>query len=344
MSTADFLTARQRYLDYLHTNEGKSVRTVEVYALALDRLFEYMGGRSPLEATHDDLVLFTGRWLYDKGVGPRGRRPYVAAVRTFFAWCAAGGGYLTKSPAAGVVYPKAPPKYPLKLTLENAEKLLHCPDLSTFIGLRDSAMLHILLGVGVRVSALVGMNEGDLVADRIGGKPRLLVKVREKGGREELKLLPQEADLVLRMYLDSPDLKRINRTILSGPANGDRVLFVSTNNHKVPPDVYVGEKRRISRWAVRNMIHAYGSAVGIPENQLHPHAARHLYGTELVESDVHLSRVQNAMGHRDPKSTAIYVHLAQAKNALELDRANPLAKMTTPISQILARLQRPGQK
>ena len=340
MSATDFQKAVAAFLDEMQFSRGKSPRTCEIYDLALKRLAEYsagLGKETPLDLTGDDLILFSGRWLYDKGVAVNGRRPYIGALRSFFKWCAKTG--VAKNIATGLEYPKLASKLPIRMTLTNAEKILHKPDLSQFSGLRDSAMLHIMMGCGIRVSALIGINEGDFIADSISNEPRLLVKVREKGGREQIKLLPREADLAVRMYLESPELAAIDRVIRDGVEKGDKVVFVSVANRNLLPDEYVGELRRLSRHSVSQMMEKYGRRAGVPADQLHPHALRHLFGTEMLESDVDLARAQQLMGHIDPKSTLIYVHLSAVKNAKELDRANPLAKMNTPISQFLAKMK-----
>ena len=118
---------------------------------------------------------------------------------------------------------------------------------------------------------------------------------------------------------------------------GDQVLFVSTRNRTVPPHEYHGERRRLRRQAVVAMVKRHGK--GIPEEQLHPHALRHLYGTELREDDVDLITRQRLMGHADPKTTAIYDHLAMRKVTRDVDRANPLAKIRTPASDLLKQLK-----
>jgi len=343
MAETSFQAAVDRFLEHFEHGKNRSKRTVEAYRLALTRLAEYMGDTDPLTCNHDDLVMFAGKWLFDRHVSANARRPYVAALRTFFKWASGPARLISRNPAGSLDYPKKSKTIPLQLTLENAEKILHKPDLDSFKGLRDSAIMHVLIGCGVRVTALAGINEGDFVNDRIAGEPRVLVRIRTKGDQEEIKILPQQADLVVRMYLAHPQMQAIDRTIKSGRFKGDKVVFIQTGSSKLPADQFNGESRRMSRQAVLKMIKGYGRKADIPENQLHPHAMRHLFGTELVESDVHMKRVQDAMGHSDPKSTAIYLHLAQAKMAKEIDRANPLAKISTPISQFLDRLNKPGK-
>jgi site-specific recombinase XerC len=97
----------------------------------------------------------------------------------------------------------------------------------------------------------------------------------------------------------------------------------------------------MNRRAVTKLFAKYGKELDIPKEQMHPHALRHLFGAELAESDVDLLVRQMLMGHEDPKSTKIYTNLAVRKLARESDRANPLAKIKTPVSDLLKRLQQP---
>lgn len=325
----------ESFLEFKRLNAGRSDRTVQVYRLALLRLVQYFGDRDPLQATHDDLILFTGIWLHKQGLkDPVSRRTHIAAIRQFYAW-ARDNRQTAGNPAAGVPYPQSGRKIPRVMTLSNAEKLMWAPDFATFEGVRDGAMIGILIGCGLRASGLVNLNEGHLIQDEIDGQVRMMLKVREKGGKERKLPIPPEADLMLRLYLEHPDLQEIDRTL----PNGDRVLFVSVNNRTIPAHEYLGEKRRLNRRAVNNMILRYGQRAGIPDAQMHPHAIRHLYGTELIEGDVNLLNAQLLLGHADPKSTGIYTHTAMRKLTREVDRANPMAKMRTPVSDLLKQLK-----
>lgn len=319
-------------------NHGRTSSTGHKYRRALMRLAEFLGadrpGRSLLEASADELTAFTGPWLHKHGVIARSRRPYVAAVREFYRW-ARHTALVADNAAAGVTYPKTGHALPDVITMPNAEKLMWAPDFQTFKGLRDGTMLALLIGCGIRVSGLINLNERDVVEHLVDGKRRLALTVTEKGGRARQVPIPPEADLQLRAYLEHPELKTIDRAL----QDGDRVLFVTTGNKRLPPHRYTGERRRFTRRAVNYMILAYGRELGIPDAQLHPHAMRHLFGTELAEDDVDPRVSQDLMGHADIKSTAIYTHLAKRKLFKELDRAGPLAKMRTPTTDILKRLK-----
>ncbi|MFA6971657.1 MAG: tyrosine-type recombinase/integrase [Gallionella sp.] len=326
------------FLEFKQHNAGRSERTVAVYRLALVRLAEFFVGRNALLATHDDLVIFSGIWLHKRGLtDPVSRRTHVAAVREFYRWML-DNHHVPGNAAAGLPYPKVGRKIPRVMTLKNAEKLMWAPDFNTFEGVRDGAMIALLIGCGLRASGLVNLNDNCVIEDEVDGKVRLMLTVLEKGDKDRRLPIPPEADILLRLYMAHEDLKHINRLL----PNGNQVLFVSMMNRTCSVDEYHGERRRLNRRAVLQMVAKYGKRVGIPDDQLHPHAMRHLYGTELIESNVNIINAQKLLGHSDPKSTEIYVHTASRQLTREVDRANPLGKMNTPVSALLKQLNQKG--
>lgn len=330
------------FLDYLGMTRGRSPRTLEIYALALRRLKEFLGEKPLLEADGMELEAFCGLWLHRRGVVAVSRKPYVAAVRGFYAWAAARGVLPDErvSPAKDLDPPKSGRKLPRTMSLASAERLMWAPDLGSFVGIRDASILALLMGCGLRVSGLVGLNVGDLKAVDLDGKPRLVLEVLEKGGKMRRVPLPREADALLRVYLAHEDLAAIDRQVTNSRGRPDKVLFVNTKHPTLQEHEHVGESRRLTRRAVHDMIQRYGHRVGIPDEELHPHAMRHLFGTELTESDVPTITTQGLMGHADSKSTELYVHLAQRKLMQVVDQHAPLAKIKTPVGEFLKRMPR----
>lgn len=324
-----------RFIDYKRHQQGLAPRTIAAYKLALGRLYEHCGeiGLDPLAVGQGVLEVFTGVWLHKRGVGRMGRRVYIASVRQFYAWL-----YqlreIPANPSLFLAYPSAGRSLPRMIALDHAEQLMWAPDFSTFRGVRDGAMLSLLLGCGLRVGGLVALNENNLQNYRHEEGVRLQLHVREKGDRERKLPVPKEAEMLLRVYLEHPGLTKIDRYL----PDGNQVLFVSLTNTRCGPHEYSGERRRISAWAVHYIIQRYGEKAGIPREYLHPHALRHLFGTELNESEVNAVVAQELMGHQDANSTKIYTHLAMRRKTMAIDKANPLAKMKTPVSALLKQL------
>jgi len=333
MTDADLI---QRWLHWMEHNQGRSNRTLEKYRLTLERLTSYLADRdlSLREAPTDVIEEFAGLESHRQGISPRARRPVVAAVRGFFRWMRRAGAR-SDNPAKDLPYPKSGSPLPRAMELSNAERLMMAPDLGTFLGVRDAAMISVLVGCGVRVSGLVAMNESDLqfVLDD-EGREWLVIRVREKGKKERLVPAPHETKLLVRAYLGHPDLEEIDRTL----PNGDKVLFVSTANRLVKPHEYFGEARRLHRKAVNEMLVKYGDQAGVPRKQLHPHAMRHLYGTELAEGGEDLRKIQTLMGHADIRTTTIYTQLAMRTLSKSVAKSNPFSRIQTPVTDLAKQL------
>ena len=327
----------EQWMAYLATVRNRSPRTQETYKLAVVRLLEFLGGKSFLEAEAGEIEAFCGMYLHKRGVVARSRKPYISGLRMFYAWLHRTG-HVRINPTAGLVHPNIGRPLPIALSLAEAEKLMWAPDLNTFRGIRDATIFALLIACGLRVSGLVALNDGNLSNEEIDKKLRLVINVVEKGGRERRLPLPREAEMLLRIYMEHDHFKAANRDCLNARGKPDKVLFITTNNSRVPAHERHGEALRMTRMSVWDKVQNYGRRVGIPDEKLHPHAFRHLFGTELAEDEQDLITRQHLMGHADPKSTAIYTEMSMRRKARVMDTAGPLGKMKTPVSEVLRRL------
>ncbi len=331
-----------RWLEWALHNKGRAETTCRAYRQHILRLQTYLHtryGLTLLNATPAALEDFAGRYLHSIGIRPVSRRAPVAAIRGFYGWLVRQR-LLAESPAQYLPAPKIGSPLPHPMPLASAEKLLMAPGLATFTGCRDTAMLALLIGTGCRVSGLVNLNQEDLIwTESRAGTERLVIRLVEKGKRERMVPVSPEAALLVRAYLGHPDLAAIDRAT---PV-GRRVLFINVRNRTIPAHEHFGENRRLDRGSVRVMIRHYGELAGIPSEYCHPHALRHLYGTELAEGDVDLLQRQALLGHAQPATTAVYSHLAMRKLSATVEKHNPLARMTnTPARALANRLRQSG--
>ena len=327
------------WLDFKIGSQGRSLSTIVKYRSYIERLVKYLSaqGRDVYTATEDDLVDFTGLHCHKAGLAPASRKAVVAAVRGFYEFL-----YKTKQIKFNVgddlIYPSIGRRVPIAMQLQNSELLLMQPDISSLVGLRDAALIALLIGCGMRVSGLCSLNESNIFAFGSGKEQRYGLRVKEKGGHERVLPLPHEAYILLASYLGHPDLQTIDRTL----ANGDQVVFVSFRNRHIAVHEYRGEHRRLSKNGVNQVIKKHAEAAGIPMNEAHAHAIRHLLGAEMAENDATLLDMQAQLGHADPKATAIYVQIAIRKRTAMIDKANPLSKIQTPVSPLVRELKNAG--
>lgn len=307
---------------YLQQNKGLSGRTVAAYRRTLGSLASYLQsqGLGLEQASSKHLENYTGSELHKRKLAISTRKPVIAAIRGFFRWLH-GNGVISADPSINLFYPKAASPLPVMISREYARDMLQGIERDTLQGARDAAIMGLFLGSGLRVSGLVGLDQSSIQYQQVGKEKRMFIRLREKNQAERVVPVPALAEQILMQYLKHPELQEIDRVL----PDGDQVLFVSTGNRMVAPEEYRGEDRRLSARSVELMIKRRGKQAGIPDNQLKPHAMRHLYGSELIEGGADLRQVQLLLGHKDIKTTAVYVHLA-ARGLVELvDKASPLA-------------------
>ncbi len=326
-----------RFVDYTAHNLGRSIATAQKYACYLRRLSKELAEQDLclLDATLSHLDDHTGVNAHRAGYAPQSRHAMVSAVRGFYKWCERER-LVVSNPAKNLEYPSSGKSLPRSITLKNAEALLMQPGLDTFIGCRDSAIIALLMGCGLRVSGLCALNERSLIwAQDSAGKEVLVLRVREKGKKERMVPVPREGKYLIRAYLGHEELAAIDRSL----PDRDQVLFVSTRSSRVLEHEYRGEARRLRRGSIQALLLKYGRRIGIPEDELHPHAFRHLFGTELAEDRVDLLRIQALMGHVNPESSEVYVQLAVRQLADVVEVSSPLAKIKTPMTALVRKLE-----
>ena len=145
-----------------------------------------------------------------------------------------------------------------------------------------------LLGTGVRVSELVGLNIGDVDFKNNG------IRILRKGGNEMIVYFGQEVEKAVTDYLE------LSRNGITPVAGHEEALFLS------------GQRKRISVDAVEKMVKKYASAVSV--KTITPHKLRSTYGTALYRETRDIYLVADVLGHADVNTTKKhYAKLSDAR-------------------------------
>lgn len=296
------------FVDHLRFERRASEHTVDAYRRDLAQLADFVRARAHAKAMLTDvskLVLraFLGELAKDRTSASVARK--LAAVRALFRYLVRTGK-IAESPAELIATPRVRRRMPVFLNAESAAEVMEAPriaPLGTEVSrLRDTALLELLYGSGLRVSELVGLDVGDVsLQDRS-------VRVLGKGKKERVVPVGTKAAEAVRAYLG-------RRHELRHPKTG------ALDEHPL----FVGRLgRRIGVRVVQQLVHRYGMA-GAGRPDLHPHALRHSCATHMLEGGADLRAIQEMLGHTSLSTTQRYTHLSLDKLLDVYDKSHPLA-------------------
>jgi integrase/recombinase XerD len=290
------------YLDHLRIERRVSPHTVESYARDLAALAAFAAGRGAATEALDRAALEAFvRERMAAGLSPRSVARAVAAVRGFFRFLVLDRR-LAANPADDLRPPHAWPALPKGLAVEQVDRLIAAPDVSTPLGLRDRAMIEVLYATGLRVSELVGLRAADLHLDE-----EYLTCVG-KGNKERIVPIGAEAAAWTTRY------QREARPALVRTARGrpPARLFLNARG---------GALSRVGFWKI---LRGYARGAGLPRG-VSPHVLRHSFATHLLERGADLRAIQLMLGHADLSTTQIYTHVLEARLRAVYDRFHPRA-------------------
>lgn len=292
--------ALSEYLSHLRYERRLAEHTVESYGRDLAALAGFAARREQTleRLTRHDLEGFVRGRMSD-GRSPRSVARLIAAVRGFYRFLMLHGR-VRENPAVDLQAPRAWKVLPRFLSLEEVERLLEAPDVTTPRGLRDRALIELLYATGLRVSELVGLRLQDVHLE-----DGYLTTVG-KGRAQRLVPVGEAAAAWVRRYVTEA------RPRLLGRRSSPR-LFVNARGG--------GGLTRIGFWKV---LKGYGRQVGLG-TRLSPHVLRHSFATHLLERGADLRAIQMMLGHADLSTTQIYTHVLDARMRALYDRFHPRA-------------------
>ncbi|MGI9517709.1 MAG: tyrosine recombinase XerC [Pirellulaceae bacterium] len=292
-----------KFLRFLRVERNASDLTIKSYREDLESLVDYLAdshGRAPGpdDVTPIQLRDFVAA-LHEAGYAPSSISRRLASLRSFYRY-AQREGLASGNPAKPLRNPRRQRKLPHFLTTQEIGKLLSAPPRNETLGLRDRAILETMYSAGLRVSELVGVNDGDLDFDEG------LVRVRGKGKRERLAPLGRYAVRALERWLSV-------RKLSKQQTPGDMApVFVNK----------FGD--RITTRSVARMLEKYLKLTGL-DLRTSPHTLRHSFATHLLDSGADIRSVQELLGHKSLITTQIYTHVSTAGLREAYQKAHPRA-------------------
>jgi len=214
-------------------------------------------------------------------------KQWLAAVRMLFDWLVVGQ-VLAVNPAAAVRGPKyvvRVGKTPVLGAIE-ARQLLDSIDTTTVVGLRDRALISLLVFTFARIGAALGMTGADVYWQH----RRLWVRLHEKGGKEHSMPCHHHLETYLQDYIEAAGLA------------GDREGALFRTSYR---RTGILTNRAMTQSDAWRMLQRRARDAGIPTAVCN-HTFRATGITAYLDNGGSLENAQAMAAHESPRTTKLY--------------------------------------
>ncbi|MDQ0233587.1 site-specific tyrosine recombinase XerD [Metabacillus malikii] len=278
------------FIHYLIVERGLSNNTIISYERDLKSYMNYLINSHQIDSfnivTRLHIIQFL-KSLKEAGKSSKTIARHTASIRSFHQFLLREK-QADQDPTVLIESPQLERKLPKILTLDEVERLLETPKLTSPFGYRDKAMLELLYATGIRVSEMIHLNVADIHLT-MG-----FIRCYGKGNKERIIPIGRTASEVLTTYLEKG-----RAALIKGKAPTD-ALFV--NHHG----------KRISRQGFWKNLKKIALEANV-KKELTPHTLRHSFATHLLENGADLRAVQEMLGHADISTTQIYTHVTKTR-------------------------------
>ena len=297
------------FIERLVHQRQASAHTIAAYRDTFRLLLRFAHTRIGIEPHKLDLAdldaTLVGAFLSmletDRGVSARTRNARLAAIHSFFSYAA----FHRPDNAALIQRVLAIPTKRTSTTLvtflndEEVDALLAAPNLDTWTGRRDRALLLVAIRTGLRVSELTALRSGDI---EFGAGAHL--NCLGKGRKQRITPLDKSTRTVLAIWLRE----------CGGAADGP--VFPGPSGRPLTRDAV----RRILDRHVHSCISVCPS---LDRPGISPHTLRHTCAMRLLHADVDIAVIALWLGHESSRTTQVYLHADLSMKQRALDRTIP---------------------
>lgn len=275
------------YIKYIDA----SPKTVETYTKALRQLFKYLTINGISQPTREDILAFRES-LRESGLKPTTIQNYIVATRVFFNWASLNGYYpnIAENVKGAKLNRDHKKDY---LTSEQVKEILGTVDTTTDKGIRDYAVLTLMITGGLRTIEVSRANIEDLRT--LGGNTVLYIQGKGKEEKTDYIKITPKVEKAIREYLKT-------RTIKSE----EEPLFISSSNNS--------KGGRLTTRSISGLVKDTFRKAGYDSERLTAHSLRHTAVTLSLLAGKDITEVQQFARHSNISTTMIYNHALDLAN------------------------------
>ncbi len=268
------------YKEYLMVARRLSLATITVYTQVVKGFLTFLDEKNIDLATVTSDILT--HFLRDDAKSGRTISKEISALKSFFSYLIENST-IKENPTLLLDTPRIGNSFFKSVAYDEVEAILEAIDTSTQnpLCMRDKALFELMYSCGLRVSELISLQVSDYKV-----KERLLF-VHGKGDVERIVPVGEVAHEELTYYLE-------------------HVRDSLVNNHIHNHTLFIGRRgSKLTRQAVSKRFSTYCKIANVEASV---HTLRHSFASHLLRGGADLRSVQELLGHKDIRTTQIYIH------------------------------------
>lgn len=292
-----------QFLDYLKTIKQASPHTLRNYAIDLNTFQSFLKHSVDIAQIDRKMIREYLAVLYMKQESKRSIARRLSSLKSFFRF-AKSHQFIQNDPTEEIESPKLSKPLPSFLTYEQIIHLFNQVDTSSYLGIRDRAIMELFYSSGLRLSELVALNRSDCDFHS------LTVKLKGKGKKERITPITSHAAFWITSYLNHNER---HCDCLTHRAEKDSMaIFLNKWGTRLS-----------SRSIDRNFAN-YFKKSGL-SGDVTPHTIRHTIATHWLENGMDLKTIQALLGHKFLSTTTIYTQVSSKLKKKVYDETHPRA-------------------
>ncbi|WP_394179385.1 tyrosine recombinase XerC [Yoonia maritima] len=293
-----------KWLDHQRALSGAADNTLKAYQTDVLGFLSFMtqhhGGAQGLAPIAKIGVRDMRSWMAHergRGVGARSLARSLSAVKSFYRWLAEREGF-EPTAVLSTRSPKFQKKLPRPLAEDAATAMIETVELQArepWVAARDSAVVTLLYGCGLRISEALGLKGADAPLPAV-------LRITGKGDKERIVPVIDAARDAVDAYL----------RMCPYPKEPGEPLFRAVRGGPLSPRV------------IQKVMAQTRMQLGLPATAT-PHAMRHSFATHLLAAGGDLRAIQELLGHASLSTTQAYTAVDAARLMEVYDKAHPKA-------------------
>ncbi len=288
------------FLDYLRYERNYSDDTVKAYGEDIRQFQEFGGEDVGLQSPAEVVVDVVREWmmhLMDRGYAATSVNRKLSSLRSYYKYLLRKGE-VKVDPLCKIMGPKNKKNLPVFVKESEMNRLLDDVDFGEgFEGCRDHLVIAMFYATGIRLSELIGLDDGDV------DFAASVIKVTGKRNKQRLIPFGEELRAEMEAYVKQRDEAIPVRS---------NAFFIRKTGERLYPNI-------VRKIVTRNL----SKVVTVKKRS--PHVLRHTFATSMLNHEAELGAIKELLGHESLATTEIYTHTTFEELKKVYNQAHPRA-------------------